>query len=292
MAGISNLKRVQAIIRERTSNNKLITILSFLFAFIILLSTFIYPQINYSIKVKVLDYSSAIISSLYSPINTINNSVNNFYNILNVYNLNKKLTSEYDNYSKLENDLIILKMKNSEYKNLLNISDDIEYNFVTSKIISRSNLSYTKSVILASGKNDNITLGSPVIYQNSLLGFINELGNTSSRLISITDGTVKIPSIIFEKNLNIIVSGNNDKYLEILNLNNFPNIKDGDKVFTSGDGNKFPENLFIGTIKTKKNGDFIVEPSLDINRLNYVYILNWSLKDRGIDIKVDPIFYD
>ena len=292
MAGISNLKRVQAIIRERTSNNKLITILSFLFAFIILLSTFIYPKINYSIKVKVLDYSSAIISSLYSPINTINNSVNNFYNIMNVYNLNKKLTSQYDNYSKLENDLIILKMKNSEYKNLLNISDDIEYNFVTSKIISKSNLSYTKSVILSSGKNDNITLGSPVIYQNSLLGFINELGNTSSRLISITDGTVKIPSIIFEKNLNIIVSGNNDKYLEILNLNNFPNIKDGDKVFTSGDGNKFPENLFIGTIKTKKNGDYIVEPSLDINRLNYVYILNWSLKDRGIDIKVDPIFYD
>ena len=292
MAGISNLKRVQAIIRERTSNNKLITILSFLFAFIILLSTFIYPKINYSIKVKVLDYSSAIISSLYSPINTINNSVNNFYNIMNVYNLNKKLTSEYDNYSKLENDLIILKMKNSEYKNLLNISDDIEYNFVTSKIISRSNLSYTKSVILASGKNDNITLDSPVIYENSLLGFISELGNTSSRLISITDGTVKIPSIIFEKNLNIIVSGNNDKYLEILNLNNFPNIKDGDKVFTSGDGNKFPENLFIGTIKTKKNGDFIVEPSLDINKLNYVYILNWSLKDRGIDIKVDPIFYD
>ena len=292
MAGISNLKRVQAIIRERTSNNKLITILSFLFAFIILLSTFIYPKINYSIKVKVLDYSSAIISSLYSPINTINNSVNNFYNIMNVYNLNNKLTSEYDNYSKLENDLIILKMKNSEYKNLLNISDDIEYNFVTSKIISRSNLSYTKSVILASGKNDNITLDSPVIYENSLLGFISELGNTSSRLISITDGTVKIPSIIFEKNLNIIVSGNNDKYLEILNLNNFPNIKDGDKVFTSGDGNKFPENLFIGTIKTKKNGDYIVEPSLDINRLNYVYILNWSLKDRGIDIKVDPIFYD
>ena len=292
MAGTSNLKRVQAIIRERTSNNKLITILSFLFAFIILLSTFIYPNINYSIKVKVLDYSSNIISSLYSPMNTINNSINNLYNIMNVYNLNKKLTSEYDNYSKLENDLIILKKKNSEYKNLLNISDDIEYNFVTSKIISRSNLSYAKSVILKSGKNDNITLGSPVIYGNSLLGYISELGNTSSRLMSITDGKVKIPSIIVEKNLKIIVSGNNDKYLEILNLNNLSNIKDGDKVFTSGDGNKFPQNLFIGTIKTKKNGDFIIEPSLDINRLNFVYILNWSLKDRGIDIKADPIFYD
>ena len=98
--------------------------------------------------------------------------------------------------------------------------------------------------------------------------------------------------VIVEKNLKIIVSGNNDKYLEIINLNNLSNIKDGDKVFTSGDGNKFPENLFIGTIKTKNNGDFIIEPSIDINRLNFVYILNWSFKDRGIDIKVDPIFYD
>ena len=68
MADISNLKRVQALIRERTSNNKLITILSFLFAFIILLTTFTFSNISYSIKAKVLDYSTIIISSLYSPI--------------------------------------------------------------------------------------------------------------------------------------------------------------------------------------------------------------------------------
>ena len=37
------------------------------------------------------------------------------------------------------------------------------------------------------------------------------------------------------KALNIIVSGNNDKYLEILNLNNFPNIKDGDKKLNSSE---------------------------------------------------------
>ena len=53
MAGISNLKRVQAIIRERTSNNKLITILSFLFAFIILLFIIIVVVIKH-------DFSSCI----------------------------------------------------------------------------------------------------------------------------------------------------------------------------------------------------------------------------------------
>ena len=82
MAGISNLKRVQAVIRARTSNNKLITIFSFLLAFTILLSTFIFSNINYSIKAKVLDYSTIIISSLYSPINTINNSISNISGII------------------------------------------------------------------------------------------------------------------------------------------------------------------------------------------------------------------
>ena len=292
MAGISNLRRVQAVIRERTSNNKLITIFSFLLAFTILLSTFIFSNINYSIKAKVLDYSTIIISSLYSPINTINNSISNISGIINVHENNKKLSLVNENYKNLTNDIIILKKENNEYKKLLNISDEIDFKFVTSKIISRSNLSYTRSVILMSGKNDSIVKGSPVIYKKSLLGYINQVGNISSRLISITDGSVKIPSVIIEKDFKIIVSGNNNKYLEILNYDELSPIKEGDRVFTSGDGNMYPENLFVGTIMKKSSGDLIIVPSFDINNLNYVYILNWSLKDRGIDIKADPIFYD
>ena len=292
MADISNLKKFRALIREKTPNNKLITILSFLFAFIILLTTFTFSNISYSIKAKVLDYSTIIISSLYSPINTLNNSISNISSIINVHENNKILILENENYKNLANNLSILKIKNNEYKKLLNISDDIKYNFTTSKIISRSNLSYTKSVILMSGKNDNIAEGSPVIYNNSLLGYINQVGNISSRLISITDGIVKVPSIIHEKDLKIIVSGNNDKYLEILNNDELSPINEGDRVYTSGDGNKFPENLFVGTVMKKSNGDLIIKPSIDINNINYVYILDWSLKDRGIDIKADPIFYD
>src|SRR6056300_932562 len=113
MSGISNFKRVQSIIRERTSNNKLIT---------------------------------------------------NLYNIINVYDLNKKLMAENKEYKLQNNELVILRHKNNEYKKLLNIVNDIEFKFVTAKIISKSNLSYTKSVILMAGKNKNIISGSPVIY--------------------------------------------------------------------------------------------------------------------------------
>jgi rod shape-determining protein MreC len=292
MAGISNIKRVRAIIREKTSNNKVITIFTFLFVFFILFSSFVFPILNYSLKVKVLDYSSNLISALYSPIKTINNSIDNFYKILNVYNINKELVLENEKNKNISNELITLKAENKEYKKLLNITEDINFKFVTAKIISRSTLSFSKSVIVMAGVNNKVSLNNPVIFNTSLVGYVSEVGNNSSRIKIITDSNIKIPAIILEKNIKIILTGNNSKYLEILNYDELLPIKPGDKVFTSGDGNKFPEKLFVGTVRSKVNGGLIIEPSIAINNLNYVSILDWNIKDRGIDIKVDPIFYD
>ena len=41
-----------------------------------------------------------------------------------------------------------------------------------------------------------------------------------------------------------------------------------------------------------QDGNIIVEPSKKLNSLSYVQIIDWALEKRGIDINVDPIFYD
>ena len=292
MLGISNFKRVQSIIRERTSNNKIITIFSFLLAFILLFSSYLYPQFSYSIKVKIIDYSSNIINAMYSPINTINNSSKNINKILNVYNINNKLIIENEKLKNISTEMIKIKSENQKLKNLLNLSNNIKYKYTTAKIISRSNSSFIRSVILMAGNKDKLSLGSPVVYNNYLLGYINELGANSSRVLSITDINIKVPSIIIEKNIKFIITGSNKKFLEILNYGDLSSLKSGDKVFTSGDGNMYPEGLIIGTVRINSNGDFVIEPSVDINNINYVQIINWKPSDRGIDINLDPVFYD
>ena len=70
MTGLSNFKRVQNIIRERATSNKILTIISLTFASILLFTSYMYPNINYSIKIKIIDYSSHIINSIYTPINS------------------------------------------------------------------------------------------------------------------------------------------------------------------------------------------------------------------------------
>jgi rod shape-determining protein MreC len=229
---------------------------------------------------------------MYSPINTINNSFKNINKILNVYNINNKLIIENDKLKNISNEIIKLQSENQKLTKLLNLSNNIKYEYITAKIISRSNSSFIRSVILMAGNKDKLSLGSPVVYNNYLLGYINELGANSSRVLSITDINIKVPSIIIEKNIKFIITGSNKKFLEILNYGDLSSLKSGDKVFTSGDGNMYPEGLIIGTVRINNNGDFVIEPSVDLNNINYVQIINWKPSDRGIDINLDPVFYD
>ena len=292
MTGLSNFKRVQTIIREKAFNNKILTIISLIFGGILLFTSFIYPNVNNSIKIKIIDYSSNIINSIYSPINTIHKSIINFNNIMNAYDINNELIKENKNLKIITNKMQILYAENKNLKNLLNLSNELDYKYITTKIISKSNASFIKSAILMSGEKDNISINSPVIYNNNLIGYISELGLKSSRVIALTDINVKVPAFIANKNIKIILSGNNSKNLEILNYLDISLLKSGDKVFSSGDGNMYPSGLFIGSVKIKLNGNIIVEPFLNLNDLNYVQVLDWKPENRGIDISIDPIFYE
>ncbi|MBT3938697.1 MAG: rod shape-determining protein MreC [Pelagibacterales bacterium] len=292
MAGLSDIKRVQSIIKEKTSNSKILTFISLIFVLMLIFSSYLYPTISHTVKMKILDYSGNIINSIYSPISTVNNSLSNISNIINTYNINNELIKENENLKIIENQIIVLQSENEELKKLLSISNDIKYKFITAKIISKSNLSFIRSSILMSGKKDNILLSSPVIYNNTLLGYINEVGFNSSRVLSLTDINVKAPAVILGKDVKVILAGNNSKYLDILNYLDISSLKSGDKVFTSGDGNMYPAGLYIGKVKTKLDGSFVVEPAENLNNLNYVQIINWKPEERGIDINIDPIFYE
>ena len=292
MTGLSNFKRVQNIIRERTTNNKILTIISLTFASILLFTSYMYPNINYSIKIKIIDYSSHIINSIYTPINTFNKSIANIHNIYNTYNINNEIIKENKSLKIISNKMQLLYAENQELKKLLNLPNEISYKFVTTKIISKSNASFIRSAILMSGKKDNISIKSPVVNNNNLLGYISELGNNSSRVRALTDINTKIPAFVPNKNIKIIVSGNNSNFLEISNYLDISSLKSGDKVFSSGDGNMYPSGLFIGTIKIKLDGKIIVEPFSNLNDLNYVQVIDWKPESRGIDIIIDSIYYE
>ena len=289
MANISNFKRVRSLIRERTSNKKLLTILAFVFALLVITSSVTNFHYTNSLKLKFLDFSSYILKSLYMPLDTFKNSGENINNIINTYTINKKLMLENEYLKSQLIEVKNIKAENLELRNMLSLKEEIDYSFVTAKIISQNNTSYIHSMILLGGIENKINLKSPVIYKNNLVGFISDLGNKSSRVTLITDVNSKIPALILNKKIKFITSGNNSNFLEILNYGDLTLLEEGDEVYTSGDGNRYPKGLLIGNVVKDYEGKYLIATSINISKLNYVQVVDWSSKSRGIDIKIDNL---
>ena len=289
MANISNFRRVRSLIRERTSNKKLLTILAFVFALLVITSSVTNFHYTNSLKLKFLDFSSYILKSLYMPLDTFKNSGENINSIINTYTINKKLMLENEYLKSQLIEVKNIKAENLELRNMLSLKEEIDYSFVTAKIISQNNTSYIHSMILLSGIENKINLKSPVIYKNNLVGFISDLGNKSSRVTLITDVNSKIPALILNKKIKFITSGNNSNFLEILNYGDLTLLEEGDEVYTSGDGNRYPKGLLIGNVVKDYEGKYLIATSINISKLNYVQVVDWSSKSRGIDIKIDNL---
>ena len=287
MANISNFKRVRSLIKERTSSKKLLTGLAFSFALLIIISSLTNFHFTNVIKLKFLDYSSYILKSFYMPLNTFKNSGDNINNIFYVYRNNKNLIIENENLKSQLIEQKFIRKENIELRNLLNVKKENSYSFVTAKILSQSNFSFSHSMILSVGLDNNISINSPVIYKNQLVGYISDVGNKSSRVRLITDINSKIPVLVLDKNIKFIMSGDNNNYLKLLNFGNTNLLENGDEVYTSGDGGMYPKGLMVGKVIKGSENQLVIEPSLTIGKLDYLQIIDWTALSRGIDIKVD-----
>tara|TARA_B100001939_G_C16880088_1_gene590512 strand:+ start:184 stop:1056 length:873 start_codon:yes stop_codon:yes gene_type:complete len=287
MANISNFKRVRSLIKERTSSKKLLTGLAFSFALLIIISSLTNFHFTNVIKLKFLDYSSYILKSFYMPLNTFKNSGDNINNIFYVYRNNKNLIIENENLKSQLIEQKFIRKENIELRNLLNVKKENSYSFVTAKILSQSNFSFSHSMILSVGLDNNISINSPVIYKNQLVGYISDVGNKSSRVRLITDINSKIPVLVLDKNIKFIMSGDNNNYLKLLNFGNINLLENGDEVYTSGDGGMYPKGLMVGKVIKGSENQLVIEPSLTIGKLDYLQIIDWTALSRGIDIKVD-----
>ena len=287
MANLSNFKRVRSLIKERTSSKKLLTGLAFSFALLIIISSLTNFHFTNVIKLKFLDYSSYILKSFYMPLNTFKNSGDNINNIFYVYRNNKNLIIENENLKSQLIEQKFIRKENIELRNLLNVKKENSYSFVTAKILSQSNFSFSHSMILSVGLDNNISINSPVIYKNQLVGYISDVGNKSSRVTLITDINSKIPVLVLDKNIKFIMSGDNNNYLKLLNFGNTNLLENGDEVYTSGDGGMYPKGLMVGKVVKGSENQLVIEPSLTIAKLDYLQIIDWTALSRGIDIKVD-----
>ena len=177
--------------------------------------------------------------------------------------------------------LDILKQENERLRSLLASPLRRELKKMVAEILSVDSDPYSHQVVINRGAGDGVYEGQPVIDALGIVGQILHVGQTTSRVILITDISHAVPVRVKRNGLRLLASGSGQ--IDRLNHTFVPqsaDVKVGDVLVTSGLGGKYPEGYPVSTISFVSNDEareFVrvySTPIAQIDRLRYLLLLS------------------
>lgn len=186
------------------------------------------------------------------------------------------------------NDLLLLdqlKVENNRLRLLLGspLRQD-EYKKIV-EVLTAEMDAYRQQVIINQGKNDGVYAGQPVIDERGVVGQVISVGDTSSRVLLVTDVTHAVPVQVLRNDVRAIANGTG--HSDELILENMPrgvDIEKGDVLVTSGLGGRFPEGYPVAIVESVQNDGSshfaraTAKPLASLERLRYLLLL-WTMGD-------------
>ena len=176
---------------------------------------------------------------------------------------NKKLAEELDK----KNFLIL---ENQRLKNLLNIEEVDYVKKITARILIDAYKDAGSLVYIDAGKKDGLKINDLVFNEKGLLGRIIELGQNSSKVLTIFDKNSVVPVVSVNSKKSFFLQGGN-KRLELKHIEKKFSLKHGELVVSTDAAGYFKEGIKIGRV---------------VKTLNEVFVLPFAKKTDSIYVNV------
>jgi rod shape-determining protein MreC len=248
---------------------------------IIILDKFSSPPVNFlRVVTKEIVYRVTYIAIL--PNKALSYLGSKSVEHMTLYKKNITLSNELSVLKKKDFDISYLKTENENLKIALglekvkNRSDDT---ILISKVSVDLSSPFLKSLLISKGTKHGIKKGMTVFSKNYLIGNVIDTNYLSSRVLLITDLNSKIPSVIQDSDVNVILGGNgnkNDFKLEYL-PENFV-LEPNKIIYTSGKDGFLKAGMPIAETYLKKN-KIKVRSLTDPQQASIVHITLGQIKD-------------
>lgn len=226
--------------------------------------------------------------------NGVSDIVNSFKNGNEAMIENTELEAEISELRKDLADYEKVKSENEFYKNYLEIKDkNPDFKFEPSTIISRDTKDPYKSFVINKGSVNSVKEYDPVITDAGLVGYVTQVGLTTSKVTTILSPDIQIGALDNRTNDSGVVSGAldaaKDGKTKLINLSRSCNVAVGDYIVTSGEG-IFPEGLLIGVIQSIGNDEYntsifaAVKPFAKIHEIREVMVITEFEGQGGINV--------
>ena len=205
-------------------------------------------------RAHVMDWMKPALTATREPMVGFNRWVGSIGEIFAVYQENLKLKEENSRLRQWHNTAISLNERLKRYQLLLHAVPDPALSSLVARVIGRASHPFLQTLILDAGKANGVKPGQAVVDSRGMIGRIFLTGERTSWVILLTDLNSRIPVTIEPGNAQAIMAGDNSPTPTIGILSQGTQLKAGDQVVSSGDGDILPAGLPIGVIVADRNG--------------------------------------
>lgn len=222
------------------------------------------------------------------PLSFIGDIFNEYNDLKDVYDENKKLKTKLDSYANVEAENEILTTEIDKLKKITEIDylpSDYQTKVATVQIRDQTN--WNDEITIDLGSMNDIQEGMAVCDSKGMVGVVSKVTEISSTVSLITSENPSNQIPVMVVNGDQVVYGLLENYsvnsqkLNITLLSNIDKLEKGAKVYTSGlDGDgKSPKGIYIGKAKklvTQTDGTtttLMVTPAANMEDLSYVSVI-------------------
>jgi len=173
-----------------------------------------------------------------------------------------------------------IEKENERLHGLLGFRKSLRYKTFAALVIGRSPADWRQTLIINKGKKDGLREHMPCATAKGFIGSIIEAGETTSKVMLITDPNSKVGVVLKNSRESGLLTGSPEGLCKVIYLSVDEEIKDGDEVVTAGFGDLVPKGLGIGNVsavaidKVKLYKYAIVRPFEDMNKVEEVICID------------------
>lgn len=254
-----------------------IPIFTIVFCFFVATTLLILDRRDHSrfenITIAVMDVTSPLLT----PVSQLCQGASKMlYRVHQWVNLSEEMDQLSRQNQRLQSRLVraeFIESENRSLRQLLNIPQEQTAPFITARIVAIGQGSFIRSAIINAGNMAGIEKDLPVINHQGLIGRVSEVSQYAARVLLLSDVNSHIPVISSESQERAILKGNNSENMVITFLTENHKLKEGELIFTSGDGDLFPAGILAGVVSEIHPHKAIVEPAVEWHKLEHVQVL-------------------
>lgn len=229
------------------------------------------------VRSAVVDITAPILNVVSRPVQSVNDAMAEVEDVLEMREELARLREENARLMSWQSVAQRLEAENKALRSFFAFSSGPQATFITARVVGDAGSAFVRSMLLNAGARDGVKNGQAVMTADGLAGRITEVGETSARVLLITDINSRIPVLVERTRDRAVLAGDNSRQPRLTLMPPGISVEAGDRIVTSGHGGTYPAGLPVGVVASVGEKAVRIEPLVDWHRLEFVRVVDFGI---------------